>query len=121
MKKVLLVEADERFRHDVLGHLEFSGVFVETADNAVDAIRRGLALRPDILFTGLNLANETSGIDVAKSLAHKLENLRIVFFIEEDERDELEHKMGTLEVADVLVKPFSMTLLEERGLGLDQK
>ena len=118
MKKVLLVDADEAFRYEARGHLEHSGLFVEWAENAADAIRMGLILRPQILLTGLNLAGETSGIDVARSLAHELDDLRVVFIIDHEEREELENKLGALRVDDVLVKPVSMTALEERGIGL---
>ena len=69
MKKILVADADEAFRHEARGCLQHSGLFVECAENAPDAIRMGLTLKPDILLTGLNLAGETSGIDVAKSLA----------------------------------------------------
>ena len=119
MKKVLLVDADERFRHEARGHLEHSGLFVECTDNAADAIRMGLALEPEVLLTGLNLAGETSGVDVARSLARRRGDLRVVFVIDHGEREELESKSGGLDVADVLVKPVSPGVLNERGAGIE--
>lgn len=119
MKKVLLVDADEAFRHEARGHLEYSGLFVECAGNAADAIRAGLVLRPEILITGLHLAAGTSGVEVARSLARQLDGLRVVFVVDHGEREELETKLGTLEVADVLIKPVSMSALEECAMGPD--
>lgn len=94
-------------------------MFVECAENAADAIRVGLVLRPQILLTGLHLAGETSGIDAARSLARELDDLRVVFVIDHEEREELENKLGPLHVDDVLVKPVTMTMLEERGVGME--
>ena len=118
MKKVLLVDADEMFRYEARGHLEHGGLFVECAGDAAGAIRMGLTLHPEILLTGLHLAGETSGIDVARSLARRFEGLRIVFVINHTEREELETKLGAFEVADVLTKPVSPTALIERGAGM---
>jgi CheY-like chemotaxis protein len=120
MKKILVADAEEAFRHEARGYLQHSGPFVECADNAPDAIRMGLALKPDVLLTGLKLAGKTSGVDVARSLAGQLGGLRVVFIINPAEREELETKLGDFEVADVLTKPVSPTALRERGAGLDE-
>ena len=110
--KVMLVDPDEGARNALRGHLEHHGYLVECADDAPDAIRRGLKFEPHVLVTEVELAQQTFGIDVARSLTHHVADLAVIVHTDED-HGELHDRNADYARARFASKSTSLDALRE--------
>lgn len=109
MTKLLVVEDDINTREAIGSYFKKRGLETQTADSGLQAIAKGLAMRPDILITDWMLADESNGIEVAKILKSCNTDLKIVFITAFPPHD------LTVQIKDlpaiVLEKPLSLARL----------
>jgi DNA-binding response OmpR family regulator len=109
MIKLLVVEDDTNTREAIDSYFKNRGLETQTANNSFQAIAKGLLMRPDILITDWMLADESNGVEVAKTLKNHNTNLKIVFITAFPSQD-LISQIGELS-AIVLEKPLSLSRL----------
>ena len=113
IKRILIADVDPAWCRRLQGIYEHNGHLVECAANAVDAIRVGLVFIPDLILTGWELDEDTSGLRVAHALLKRQQNTRVVFLTNLNPK-ELEpqcDQLGLHEFLDRRVSPATLLAL----------
>lgn len=108
--KALVAEPDDALRRGLRGFLEHHGHFVESAQNAADAIKLGLRLRPDVLITNGSLADETTGQEAATGLLNQGLELSIIV-LTADHAEDVSASWRGFPLIEYFTIPLSFTRL----------
>ena len=77
--KILIVSADLLWRRQLQGLYEHNGHLVESAANAIDAIKIGLVFGPHLVLSAWRLDEDTQGLHVAQALTKQVRKPHFVF------------------------------------------
>lgn len=106
MAKILVVDDEELYRKYPKHALEALGHDVQTSSTGREAIQLGLAYQPDVLVTDWRLEVGCTGLDVARSLLHAMNNVRVIIMTGYSTGDLLGE--SEIELFSVIEKPFSI-------------
>lgn len=111
MSSILVIEDQEvlcRLYEAVLGQLRYDVVIANTGEEGLEAARQS---RPDLLILDLELPG-ISGITVAQALQYEgiLPGIPLIITTATP-REEVLQMTGSLEVLEILIKPFDILVL----------
>jgi CRP-like cAMP-binding protein/CheY-like chemotaxis protein len=111
MKKILLIEDEERLRNNTAEILEISGFEVETAENGKVGVEKAILNKPDLVVCDVMMP-VLDGYGVLQAFTHNdlLMGVPFIFLTAKVERSDLRKGME-LGADDYLTKPFGINEL----------
>ncbi len=105
MTRVLVVDDEEIYRHQLTETLSSDGSHVATAANGREAVDIGARYRPDVLVIDWMLKDHIHGLHVVQTLRAVTPDLQSIL-ITGFPSDDLRHESDQLNIADFIEKPF---------------
>ena len=105
--RVLVVEDDVLTLRPIATHLARSGFEVRTARQGEHALQISREFLPDLLLSEWVLGDELGGLEVARKLAKRLPDLRLVF-LSSSPAEKILREGRDLRIRAALTKPASL-------------
>lgn len=107
MAKVLIIDDEENFRDTLCKYASRLGHEVESAGDAITALKSGRMMTPDVIFVDWMLKSELNGLDVIQMLRERAPEL-IAVVITGDLALELPSRLEEAGRTSILRKPFGL-------------
>jgi CheY-like chemotaxis protein len=103
VQRVLIVEDEPAARQATQRYLQFCGFIVETACDAVEALRQAAVFNPQVLVCDCKLGDRNDGIEVARQIQKQCGS--VVIFVTAYSFKDLRQQFQGIDVRDCLRKP----------------